>query len=284
MHQSRLIKQIADHPGGVVRVVQLTDTHLCQQQGGTLLGMDTDHSLQAVLDLVKLERPVIDVLLGTGDLSDRGAPEAYQRLQAYFGQLTANSCWLPGNHDDRAAMAEATRAATRLYQEIRVAGWQILMLDSQVAGEVGGELGQAELSLLAEALDDAAAEGLYTLVCLHHHPVAIGCEWLDEQMVADADAFFAVLDRYPGVSGVLWGHVHQQIDRLRGGLALLASPSTCVQFAPGSVKFEADCSPPGYRWLDLHEDGTIETAVSRVHGVRFNIDLDCGGYLDDTSE
>ena len=28
----------------VVRVVQLTDTHLCRTLGGTLLGMDTDHS------------------------------------------------------------------------------------------------------------------------------------------------------------------------------------------------------------------------------------------------
>ncbi len=52
-------------------MVQLTDTHLCKQHGGTLLGMDTDHSLQAVIDLVKAERPAIDLLLGTGDLSDR---------------------------------------------------------------------------------------------------------------------------------------------------------------------------------------------------------------------
>jgi Icc protein len=284
MHQSRLISRIANHAGGVVRVVQLTDTHLCKQRGGTLLGMDTDHSLQAVIDLVKRERPTIDVLLGTGDLSDQGAPEAYHRLQAYFGQLDTNCYWLPGNHDDRQAMAEATRHAPRLYQEIRVAGWQILMLDSQVAGEVGGELGEAQLALLEEALDDAAAEDLYTLVCLHHQPVAIGCEWLDQQMVADADAFFDMLDRYPGVRGVLWGHVHQQIDRRRGGMDLMASPSTCVQFAPGSADFRAECSPPGYRWLDLQEDGTIETAVSRVQGVRFSIDLDCGGYLEDAAD
>ena len=35
--------------------------------------MDTDHSLQAVINLVRSERPVIDLLLGTGDLSDQGA-------------------------------------------------------------------------------------------------------------------------------------------------------------------------------------------------------------------
>ena len=48
--------QFIDIANDVVRVVQLTDTHLCHARGGTLLGMDTDHSLQAVLDLVKKER------------------------------------------------------------------------------------------------------------------------------------------------------------------------------------------------------------------------------------
>ena len=37
--------------------------------------------------------------------------------------------------------------------------------------------------------------------------------------------------------------------------------------------------PPGYRWLDLHADGRIETGVSRVWNVAFNVELDSGGYL-----
>jgi Icc protein len=267
------------HPGGVVRVVQLTDTHLCKAQGGTLLGMDTDHSLQAVIDLVKAERPEIDLLLGTGDLSDQGAVEAYRRLQEYFAQLTDASCWLPGNHDDRANMELVANGGLRLCREIRLGRWQVVMLDSQVPGEVGGELGSQELELLQAALGAAAEQGLYSLVCLHHQPVPIGCEWLDEQMVADAAEFFAILDRFPGVRGVLWGHVHQQVDRRHGAIQLMASPSTCVQFAPGSVGFKSDAMPPGYRWLDLQEDGSLHTGVSRVHGVAFSVDLDSGGYL-----
>jgi len=98
-------------------------------------------------------------------------------------------------------------------------------------------------------------------------------------MVADAAAFFDVLDRYPGVRGVLWGHVHQQIDQQRNGVSLMASPSTCVQFAPGSMKFKADDMQPGYRWLDLHGDGRIETAVSRMSGTLFTVEPDSGGYL-----
>lgn len=279
MSESSQQRCILSHPGGVVHVVQLTDTHLGKHPGTTLLGMDTDHSLQAVVELVGAERPAVDLLLATGDLSDQGSRAAYQRLTGYFDQISDNSFWLPGNHDDRTEMAAVAYQTGRLCDEIRVAGWQIVMLDSQVPGEVGGELGPDQLAWLEQALASAANEGLYTLVCLHHQPVAIGCQWLDEQMVADAADFFAVLDRFRTVRGVLWGHVHQQVDRQRQGVALMASPSTCVQFAPGSADFKAEATPPGYRWLDLQPDGTIDTGVSRVRNVSFTVDLDSGGYL-----
>jgi len=268
-----------DVQGETVRLVQLTDTHLCGKRGGTLLGMDTDHSLQAVIKLVQQERTDIDLLLGTGDLSDGGAGAAYERLQVYFDQLTPVNYWLPGNHDDTAAMENAATSTARLCREIRLSCWQILLLNSQVVGQVGGELGKAELMVLEQALDAAQEAGQHSLVCLHHPPVTIGCQWLDQQMVADADAFFNVLDRYAGVRAVLWGHVHQEIDRFRNGVRLLASPSTCVQFAPGSESFKVDDQPPGYRWLTLHTDGRIETGVSRVRETKFIVDLDSGGYL-----
>ena len=279
MPQSRHSIQSVTATGDVVRVVQLTDTHLCQSRGGTLLGMDTDHSLQAVIDLVKKERPAVDLLLGTGDLADGGAGPAYERLQQYFDQLTGDNYWLPGNHDSRPRMEAAASSDMRLCKEIRAGFWQILLLDSQVHGQVGGGLGAVELDLLEVALQLAQEKGLHTLVCLHHQPVVIGCDWLDQQMVSDADAFFAVLDKYSCVRGVLWGHVHQEIDWQRHGVRLLASPSTCVQFAAGCAKFKADDQPPGYRWLELHRDGRIETAVSRVRDVTFVVELDSGGYL-----
>ena len=263
----------------VVRAVQLTDTHLCRQRGGTLLAMDTDHSLQAVIDRVLRERARIDLVLGTGDLADGGAREAYERLLGYFSQVSQEHYWLPGNHDDRPSMESVLDRPERLCRELRVGAWQILMLDSQVPGEVGGQLGPQELEGLEAALVEAEEAGLFSLVCLHHQPVEIGSEWLDEQMVADAAAFFDVLQKFPGVKGVLWGHVHQEIDREYRDLRLMASPSTCVQFAPGSAGFRADDRAPGYRWLDLHPDGRIDTGVSRVTDVQFTVDLNSGGYL-----
>ncbi|MEH6515697.1 MAG: 3',5'-cyclic-AMP phosphodiesterase [Halioglobus sp.] len=263
---------------GCVQLVQLTDTHLCRNQGGTLLGMDTDHSLQAVIDLVKRERACIDGILATGDLSDQGAPESYQRLQSYFEQLPAEHYWLPGNHDDLEQMRLVV-GDIRLASELRGGNWQVLMLNSQIPGEVGGELGDDQLNLLDEQLAEASKAELHTLICLHHQPVPIGCAWLDGQMTSDADRFFQIVDRFAGVRGILWGHVHQEVQRQRGQVLLMASPSTCVQFAPGQTDFKADNLAPGYRWLDLMADGQVKTGVSRVTDRQFHVDLDTTGYL-----
>jgi Icc protein len=267
------------HQGDVIRVLQITDSHLCARPGGCLLGMDTDHSLRAVLSQIRRDGHSPHLLLATGDLADDGSPAAYQRLFAYLGGLSTPQFWLPGNHDDRDAMVALPAAASLMPAEIRIGRWQIVLLDSQVPGEIGGELGAGQLALLEAALQAAAAEGLHSLICLHHQPVPIGCRWLDEQRVRDGADLFEVLARYPAAKAVLWGHIHQEVDRRQDHLRLLASPSTCIQFAPGSEDFQADDLPPGYRWLHLHADGRLETGVSRVRGVKFEFNLHQRGYL-----
>ena len=264
--------------GDTLRLVQLTDTHLKAFPGGKLLGLDTDYSLQAVIDLVQAEYPDPDLLLGTGDLADSGAGDAYRRLIAYFDQITPHHYWLPGNHDLRDVMADVA-GHDRMPGEIRSGAWQILLLDSQLPGEVGGHLGRSELTRLEGCLAAGEAAGLYSLICLHHQPVPVGCEWLDQQMVSDARSFFDIVGRFPRVRGVLWGHVHQELDQVCGDLRMLCSPSTCVQFRPQQVDFALDTRPPGFRWLELGPDGSIETGVSRAEAQIFHVDRNANGYL-----
>jgi Icc protein len=264
--------------GETVRVVQLTDTHLKAFAGGKLLGLDTDYSLQAVIDLVKAEYPNPDLLLGTGDLADSGAGDAYRRLIDYFDQITTEHYWLPGNHDLRDVM-QSVGGAKRLPGEIRVGAWQIVLLNSQIPGEVGGHLGRDELQRLDETLAAGREAGLHGLICLHHQPVRIGCDWLDEQMVSDAGSFFDVLGRHPQVRAVLWGHVHQELDQQCEDLRLLCTPSTCVQFLPNQEDFAVDTRAPGYRWLELDADGSLRTGVSRALSQVFPVDRNSSGYL-----
>jgi len=260
-----------------LRVAQITDTHLEKHSGGTLLGMDTDASLGHVLELVRRASIAPDLILATGDLANHGSEAAYQRLRRQFDTLGMPWFWLPGNHDDAGLMSQVLADGAAMVRSIRAGGWLIVLLDSTIPGAVGGELGVVELRRLEHLLQ--CHPDLPTLICLHHQPVPIGCAWLDEQKVADADALFAVLDRYPQARALLWGHVHQEFVGRRKDVQLLSAPSSCIQFMPDSAGFGVDERAPGMRWLELYPDGRIETRIERVSGVEFTFDRESAGYL-----
>lgn len=259
-----------------VLVVQLTDSHLFAEADGTLLGMPTRASLDAVVERVLIEQPAIDLVLATGDLSQDGTVESYQAFREASERLNAPVRWIPGNHDELREMAIAAQNSDFLEPVVDVGNWRVTMLDSAVSGSVPGYLQDGQLQLLAQALSEAPER--HHLVCLHHHPVPIGAVWMEPIGLRNPEALFSVLDRFPQVRAVLWGHVHQEFDQLRDGVRLMASPSTCIQFAPNSVDFGLDDLAPGYRWLRLHDDGRVETGVSRIEPDLFDVDINGAGY------
>ena len=259
-----------------VLLVQLSDSHLFADADGSLLGLKTAQSLQQVIDRVRSEQPQIDLLLATGDLTQDGSVEAYQRFRALSSQLSAPARWIPGNHDEVLNMREAAVQSRLLEPVVDIGNWRITLLNSAVPHSTPGYLQDDQLQLLAQSLSEAPER--HHLVCLHHHPVAVGCEWLEPIGLRNAKEFWAVLDRYPQARAVLWGHVHQAFDQQRNGVRLLASPSTCIQFAVGSQDFQVSSEAPGYRWLRLQPDGTLQTGVSRLTDFTFEPDYSANNY------
>ncbi len=248
---------------GGIDVLQLTDTHLFADPEATLLGMNTEQSLRAVLEGARAGRWPPDLVLATGDLVHDGSEAGYVRLREHLSGLAAPVLLLPGNHDERAQLLRfATGDGLKAPRNVLCGGWQIVLLDSTVPGSDGGHLPDGELQALEACLREHA--GRPALICLHHPPVAVGSRWLDTMMIGNAGAFFEVLDAHAQVRAVLWGHIHQIYESERRGVRLLASPSTCIQFEPGSEKFALDHAAPGYRRLRLYPDGGLQTEVGRA--------------------
>jgi Icc protein len=63
------------------------------------------------------------------------------------------------------------------------------------------------------------------------------------------------------VRALTFGHVHQEYDDDYEGIRILATPSTCRQFAPGSDEFAVDDRPPAYRRFELGPNGDLKTEV-----------------------
>jgi Icc protein len=245
-----------------IRLLQFTDPHLVAQPDGALRGVVTRASVQNVLGHARAHYWNADALLLTGDLVNDD-PGGYAVVREVFGNLGKPVWCLPGNHDDGEVMRrELAGAPFQVGGCHDLGAWRIVMVDSCVAGQAHGQLSTAELRRLEASL--AGAGDRHVLLGLHHHPVRMGSRWIDSVGLQNADEFFALTDRHPQLRAIIWGHVHQSFEGHRKGVRLLAAPSTCAQFLPHADQFAIDPSPPGYRRLCLHADGSLDTEVLRV--------------------
>ena len=247
----------------ILRILQFTDTHLAADADKTYYGVNTDESLRRVIHYANTHYPHTDLSLVTGDLVHDDTEAGYERLKNHFKSLKSLVLYLPGNHDLPALMKKALIGDVRVTRSNVIKGWQIILLDSTMPGEVGGHLHQDELDALGQCLRKHPEH--HALICLHHPPFPTGSYWLDNGLILDnPEDLFAVLDQHEQVRCVLWGHMHQEFRSVRNGVHYLATPSTMIQFKPNSHGFAVDDKPPGFRWLDLYSDGRIETGVVYV--------------------
>ena len=258
------------------QLIQITDPHLHAGEEGTLLGLPTQQSLDLVLAKIGEEQPVIDALIATGDIAQDSSLAAYQRFRAIMESFATVIRWCPGNHDNKKTMLQAAQGSELTQNVIVTDSWVILLLDSSVAHKVYGRFGQSQFDLV----NDVAGQypDKHILITFHHHPLPMGSRWIDQQQIKNGAEMLATIKKHPNVKALLWGHVHQERDELIDGLRYISTPSTCVQFEPHSEDFAIDKTGPGYRWLRLYEDGAIETGVSRVQNVEFEIDYSVKGY------
>lgn len=243
-----------------IELVHFTDPHLFGDPQRALRGVPTLPALCAVLAAAREHIAAAEAVLATGDLV-QDDPAGYAHFRREFAALGRPVLCVPGNHDILPAMQKELAAPPfQLGGTWDSHDWRVILLDSSVPGETSGRIGPAALEWLQQAL--AHAGGRHVLVCLHHHPVAMASRWLDTVGLTNGDELTALLRRYPAIRAVLFGHVHQDFDREVQGLRMIATPSTCSQFKPGSDDFAIDEMPPAWRRLTLHADGRLD---SRLH-------------------
>lgn len=260
------MSQVSKRP---LRLVQLTDCHLFADASGSLSGMNTQQSLEQVLQLMA-QQPLVDAIIVSGDLAQHANVEVYRWLADRLSEFSLPVYWLPGNHDDasmmRSVVADGAGPEALAPCLLELGDWSLILLDTSVTGESHGYLTAADIEFLQQALNQAKAE--HVLVALHHHPLAVNSQWMDRLMLQNAAELFAITDADSRVGCMIYGHVHQSVDEVRKGyhrgVRMLACPSTCVQFKPGAANFTLDGQAPGYRQLTLYADGKISTEVRRL--------------------
>lgn len=259
-----------------LRIIQLTDSHLRREAAGCLLGMNTRESLAAVIDCVKVAQPNPDLIIASGDIAQDGSVQAYEHFAERLSEFCCPSYWFAGNHDDATSLTAVAKERSAMRRAEVYGKWLLVFMNSAVQGQVYGRMQQADLQWLHDLT--ISHPDKFILISFHHHPIDIQSAWLDAIGLKNRCEFFAAIADSKQIKAVLFGHIHQSFDRKVDDIRYLASPSTCIQFAPLSPGFRIDNQAPGYRWLELYDDGRIETGVARAETFTFVVDAESVGY------
>ena len=259
-------------------IAQITDIHL---------GFEPDNPDEANrqrLDLVLGEllhgrnRP--DLMLATGDLTDRGDADSYARVAEAL-----RACPFPvypclGNHDDRDLFAryfpQVPMPSGFAQYCIALEGLRIIVLDTLEIGRHGGGFCETRASWLKARL--AEQRDTPTVIVMHHPPLDVGIAWMDPGPDQPWIARFTdAIAGHRQIRAIWCGHLHRPIVASWNGITVTICPATAAELSLDLNPIDPDqpddrpmvnADPPGYalhRWRDQslvsHFDAVQEHVV-----------------------
>jgi Icc protein len=224
-----------------VKVIQISDTHLSKNSNYRIYGLvNTTQTFLDVVNAIKEEKP--DFVIATGDLSQDGSPESYQRLKEQLQTLDCDVFTIPGNHDIPEIMNNnLIDKNIKFTQYKQTTEGTFIFCNSRKENFDTGFISKEELVSLERSLtsfDDC-------IIVIHHHFVKLNA-FIDKYILENHEEFNALLHKYKAkIKLCITGHVHNTYHLEKKGIAIHNSLSTCIQLAKTqSLLF--DFKRPGY--------------------------------------
>jgi Icc protein len=222
----------AEHPRPDYVLLHISDTHLIAGDGPLYGEVDADGRLGDLLQQLNHSGLVPDAIVFTGDLTDKGEPEAYRKLrdlvEPFAERLGAQLVWVMGNHDDRAELRrfllDEAPSMAPLDRVSMIDGLRIITLDTSVPGHHYGEVTAAQLDWLAKELATPAPDG--TILALHHPPIPSVLDLAVTVELRDQSALGQVL-KGTDVRAILGGHLHYSTNATFAGIPVSVASATC---------------------------------------------------------
>jgi Icc protein len=222
----------AEHPRPRHFLLHLSDTHLLGGPDPLYGVVDSEERLIQLFDEVRSSGARPEAVIFTGDLADKGDPEAYVKLRAIVEpachELGAEVIWAMGNHDNRAnlrkGLLDQSGSDDPLDHSYFINGLRVITLDTSVPGFHHGELDDSQLDWLAQELETPAPDG--TILALHHPPVP---SVLDLSVLVELrdQASLAAVVRNSDVRTILAGHLHYSTTASFAGVPVSVASASC---------------------------------------------------------
>lgn len=173
-----------------------------------------------------------DVLLATGDLTDRGDRLSYERLKDALAAAPMPVLPCVGNHDIRdefcAVFPGFSDPSGFIQYDQMLDGIRIVVIDTLEEGRHGGAFCETRAAWLQSQL--AQHRDVPTYIVMHHPPFDSGIEWMTTDPMEPWVARFAGAIAGAGqLQGLICGHLHRSLCVQWHGLSVAVCSSTAPQ-------------------------------------------------------
>jgi Icc protein len=248
-------------------LLHLSDTHFVST--GLLYGdVDAHARLTEVFAAVEASGLRPEAIVFTGDLADKGEPEAYRKLrraaEAAAAAANAKLIWVVGNHDDRghvrSVLLDEEVDYSPLYRRYDLGGLRVLVLDTSVPGFHHGEVSDDQLEWLATELETPAPDG--TLLVLHHPPIPCVQDLAVLTELRNQRGLARVVEN-SDVVAILAGHLHFSASSVFAKVPVSVASSTCYtqDLAVAEGAMQARDGAQGFNLVHLHGRTVVNSVV-----------------------
>ena len=256
----------------IIRILQLTDLHVLKDADARLKGIPTHELLQDVVRHIVDSGVQFDHVIVTGDHTHDELPESYAAVRDILNPWIDRLWQVPGNHDDRTVLRSvfgdriSGKGQELINFSFESGAWLCLGLDTHVPGSVPGLIEADQVDWVRSQL--AESKSLFAVLFFHHPPVDVGSLWMDPIGLTGKELLQDLFQQESRIRLVCCGHVHHEFRCRLGHAEIVTTPSTAIQFSPEGSALNLVAAPPGYRIIELAEDG-CSTRVVRLPEIRF---------------
>jgi 3',5'-cyclic-AMP phosphodiesterase len=210
-----------------VIIAQMTDIHIGFEPDARPEELNRQRFRATLTRLLK-QPSVLDMLICSGDITDRGDAESFARTAALLAECPFPVHVMVGNHDSRDGLLTAFPQTQHedgfIHTAFMADGLLVVLLDTLEPGRHGGAFCTARRDWLRAKLE--AHRDVPTVIFMHHPPVVSGIMWMDprpdEAWIVN---LASALDGMTQVQAIHCGHLHRQIMTSFCGIPLSVTPS-----------------------------------------------------------